>query len=90
MSVLDKSFEDIRALGPDAVMQHAKDVIDEYYETHTKEEYAQFVDWLKATVAKTTLASDLNSSEAKRPPQMACKERSRRRDTSSGLRRFTR
>ncbi len=52
MSVLDKNFEVIRALGPDAVMQHAKDVIDEYYETHTKEEYAQFVDWLKATVAK--------------------------------------
>ena len=40
MSVLDKTFEDIRAQGPDAVMQHAKDVITEYYETHTKEEYA--------------------------------------------------
>ena len=52
MSVLDKNFEDIRALGPDAVMQHAKDVITEYYETHTKEEYAQFLDWLNYTVAK--------------------------------------
>ncbi len=52
MSVLDKSSEDIRALGPDAVMQHAKEVITEYYETHTKEEYAQFLDWLNYTVAK--------------------------------------
>ncbi len=52
MSVLDTSLENIRALGPDAVMQHAKDVINGYYETHTKEEYGQFLDWLKATVAE--------------------------------------
>ncbi len=52
MSVLDRSLEDIRTLGLDAVMQHAKDVIAEYYETHTKEEYAQFLDWLRAAVAE--------------------------------------
>ena len=53
MSVLDKSFEDIQALGQDAVMQHAKDIIQEYYETHTKEEYAQFVDWLEGAAAQS-------------------------------------
>ncbi len=53
MSVLDRNFEEIRAQGQDAVMQHAKEVIEEYYETHTKEEYLRFVDWLNYTIANS-------------------------------------
>ncbi len=52
MSVLDKSLDDIHDMSRDQKMQYAKDLITEYHETHTKEEYAQFVDWLEATVAE--------------------------------------
>ncbi len=53
MSVLDKSLEDIHAMSQDEAMQYAKDAIAEYHETHTKEEYAQFLDMLEAIGGST-------------------------------------
>ncbi len=47
-----KDQEDIHAMSQDEAMQHAKDVIVEYHETHTKEEYGQFLDWLNGTYGK--------------------------------------
>ena len=52
MSVLGKNIEDIKAQGHDAVVQHCKDLVNEYYETHTREEYIRFAAWLKYTFAK--------------------------------------
>ena len=48
MSVIRKSTEEFLALSKDEQMQYAKDRIIEYHETHTKEDYAQFVDLLEA------------------------------------------
>ena len=54
MSLLNQSYspEFMASLSEDDKVTLAKRMIVEYHKTHTKEEYAQFLDWLNYTVAK--------------------------------------
>ena len=56
MNLLNQSYspEFIASLSQDDKVVLVKAMITEYHETHTKEEYAQFVDLVKARLAGGT------------------------------------